>query len=74
MIKSRRSIRRPRRGPNNELMRAFEDAKGIEMEESSDDSSVERANRLNDKTMIGGMPWSEMKHRVAKIGLTKVLP
>ena len=54
-------------------MRAFEDAKSIGFEESSDDSSVERANRLNDKTVIGEMPWSELKHRVAKIGMTKVL-
>ena len=79
-IKSRKSVKqRPRGGPNNELMRAFEDARSINLDDSSsfsssDDSSIERARRLNDHTMIAGMPWSELKQKLGKkIHMSKLL-
>ena len=45
-----------------------------ESSSSSNDSSMERARRLNDHTVIAGMPWSELKQKLGKkIHMSKLL-
>ena len=63
-MKAKRRSTRSKRGPNNELMRAFESAKYDESDMSVDSELNQKEKPLSDDTVIGDYKWGILKKKL----------